>query len=347
MHRLDVIIKLGTILRSFNDQDNSKSNKANKTLSQAIQKASEKNVWFTPYWLGFALRSWAKVLTRENLQTWLGHYPKTNIPSSGLKKVLIIMAGNLPLVGLHDFICSFLSGHFVIAKLSSKDDILLPALIEILKDDYPDIHHYCSFRTDQKMEPDAIITSGSNATKLHFEYAYPGIPRLLRGNRNSLAVLSGSENNADYVALALDIKAFFGLGCRSISLVFITDISQIERIAEHLSKAPVLHRTGSYANNIRQQRAILKQNNIEFYDSDEMLITENHNPGSAIGVLHYILYNKAEEFISYFNQHKEDIQCVVGNSDILNETVPFGKSQFPDLWDYADGADTMKFLASL
>jgi len=219
MQRLAAIIRLGELFRSFESANNS-SGRRSQLLEQAARKAEDKNPWFTRQWIAFAFKAWGQTLTEENLNHWLKKYePYATTQSARIKRVLIIMAGNLPLVGLHDFLCTFLAGHITLAKLSSKDAVLLPAIVNILQTDFPDIGRFIEFTAGEESQADALIATGSNTTRLHFEYAYPGIPRLLRGNRNSLAVMSGKEDEVEISRLVIDIKAFHGLGCRSVSLV--------------------------------------------------------------------------------------------------------------------------------
>ncbi|MCD6347308.1 MAG: hypothetical protein J7L96_07810 [Bacteroidales bacterium] len=347
MQRLAAIIRLGELFRSFESANNS-SGRRLQLLEQAASKAEENNPWFTRQWIAFAFKVWGQTLTEENLNHWLKKYDPSPVTlSASTKRVLIIMAGNLPLVGLHDFLCTFLAGHITLAKLSSKDAVLLPAIIDILKTDFPDISKYIEYSAGEESQADVLIATGSNTTRLHFEYAFPGIPRLLRGNRNSLAVMSGSEGEEEISKLVFDIKAFFGLGCRSVSLVFSPDISHIKRLAAQLKEQYSLLQTVSYANNIRQQRAIMKQNKTPFIDSNEVLLTENNNTGSSIGVLHYVIYSSSEEIIHFIDNKRNDIQCVIGDSHLYNTAIPLGKSQYPDLWDYADELDTLTFLSTL
>ncbi|MBT7463623.1 MAG: acyl-CoA reductase [Bacteroidetes bacterium] len=344
--RLATIIHLGEILQSLSEANHS-SGRINEEWNQIIEKAENNNNWFTSEWISFAFKAWGDTLSGENVSKWVLPYHLPDFKQAEAKKILLIMAGNIPLVGLHDFLCTFVCGHITLAKLSSKDAVILPWLISILEKEYPGIDKYIKFVSGDNIDADAVIATGSDASRVYFEYSHQGIPKLIRGNRNSIAVLTGKESEEEIAGLALDIKAFFGLGCRSVSLVFTPDIVHIETLAQQLRTLPLISSNRSYSNNMKQQAAILTQNNIRYLNADNVLITENNQIASPIGVIYYNIYKNQEEVNAFLKQNDLLIQCIAGDSTQWKGAISFGQSQFPSLWDYADGADTVNFLSAI
>lgn len=331
--RIKVLVRLGEFFR-------------HKEYLTIHEEVKQQNSWFTHQSIDMALMSWGQALTSEKIMKWLTAYPKIKTTNEA-KIIQVIMAGNLPLVGLHDLISVFISGHYLHAKLSSKDSILIPWIIDSLSEEFPDLREHMAFSIQLSHSPQAIIASGSNLTINTLKNKYSSISRLFRGNRHSLAILSGQEDIKTLDKLALDIKAYFGLGCRNVSFIFIPDTSILSHIRDRLNQVPDPGTHTGYRNSLNQQRAILKLNNIPFIDGNEVLLTESRQLGSAMGVLHYYIYNSMSEVRSFIREHQNQIQCLVGQLAELEQIIPFGEAQYPELWDYADGEDTLLFLQNL
>ncbi len=333
-NRIAVLTRMGEILRL-------------KDLPINYEEISRENSWFTTHSVNLAIKSWGQTLTTEKIHNWLAAYPEI----SKLKKpalVQVIMAGNLPFVGLHDLISVFISGHFLQAKLSSKDTILIPWLIENLSKEFPELKNQITFSPELRSKPKAIIASGSNLAINSITDKYSQTTGLFRGNRHSIAILNGTENIHSLDKLCVDIKSYFGLGCRNVTHLLIPDANILSSIHERLNNAELLTKHSGYRNSLNQQRAIYKLTNTPFMDGKDMILTESKQPGSAMGVLHYSIYNDIADINTYINNNMDQIQCIVSNTSTYHKKrIPFGETQFPELWDYADGEDTLVFLQKL
>ena len=317
-------------------------------ITERIRMAEKANPWFTNEFVVKSLKAWANALTQHNLKTWVAKYPEISETSlSKRKKVAVVMAGNIPLVGLHDFLCCLLTGHFVIAKLSSDDAVLLPLIGDILIDSYPELKHQMEFTCGQVKGFDAIIATGSDNTAKHFEYYFRKYPHIIRKNRNSIAVLDGKESFSNLDDLCYDIFDYFGMGCRSVSKIFVPkgyNFSNLTMLFDAFDRIGEHHK---YKNNYDYQKSVLMINKIPFIDLRNLLLVKNSSLNSPLSVLHCEEYGSHYEIIDFINDNKDKLQCVVCNNAIIDNTTSFGKSQSPSLWDYADGIDTVKFLLSL
>jgi len=331
--RIKVLIRLGELFRR------------NDCLT-IHEEVKQQNSWFTYQFIDMAVKSWGQTLTDKKIHNWLEVYPEIRKPIE-VKTIQVIMAGNLPLVGLHDLISVFISGHYLQAKLSSKDSILIPWIIDRLSEEFPDLRNHMTFSTQLFHHSQAIIATGSDLTINTVVEKYSSIPGMFRGNRHSLAILTGKENINTLDNLALDIKSYFGLGCRNVSYLFIPESSILKLIQERLSKTKLLTIHSGYRNSLNQQKAVFKLNNLPYINGDEMLFTKSKQLGSAMGVLHYGIYKNMTEVKSFIRDHQDQIQCLVGQAPDIEHIIPFGEAQFPELWDYADGKDTMLFLQNL
>ena len=217
-------VELGKFLNQFSINGNEqKPDVKNNALFYdnfitLIELSQSHNGWFTPEQVYFAIQSWAEALTEEQLDKWLSRYDFTTVKP---KTVGLILAGNIPLVGFHDFLSVILSGHKVLIKTSSNDQKLLPFLAKYLIAVNPELEAYITF-TEGKLENfDAVIATGSNNTARYFEYYFKDKPNIIRKNRNSVAVLNGNETKEDLINLGEDIFRYFGLGCRNVSKLFL------------------------------------------------------------------------------------------------------------------------------
>lgn len=305
--------------------------------------AARENSWFTAESVQLSLSGIAHFLNKEKLNQWLEAYAIDNANS---KRVGVAMAGNIPLVGFHDLLCVLLAGHQAAIKLSSQDSFLIKKLVEWLVEINPSFTERIHF-VDLLKSTDAIIATGSDNTARYFEYYFRNIPHIIRKNRSSCAIIMGEESAAELHELGKDVFSYFGLGCRNVSKVFVPEDFQISRLFEAWSEYKDIINHHRYANNYDYQKSIMLVNSAPFLDNGFLLITQSPNLVSPISVLHYETYRNQEDLHKMINTQKDKLQCIVSAKGWFHDSVPFGKAQMPELWDYADGVDTMKFLSAL
>ncbi len=337
--RISAFAELGSILTGT-ISGNLQSQQAGE-LEALIDRQEDVNRWFTPDNVKMSVGSIGSMLTREKLVEWVSRY---NIPDKpgNPRNIGIVMAGNIPMVGFHDLLCVLLSGHRLIARTSSKEPELMKYMVSLLISVEPRFKDMISITGDTLKNFDAIIATGSNNTSRYFEYYFGKYPHIFRGNRNSVAVISGNEKPGQLEALGNDIFSYFGLGCRNVSKVMVPQGYNTEALPSFWGswKDIALHRP--YANNLNHQRALFIINRKQFTDAEFILLREERSLTSQVGVLHYEFYPDAEYLENYLSSNTEKIQVVVGEHGI-----DFGFSQHPEPWEYADNRDTLQFLNSL
>jgi len=312
-------------------------------LLQAMQAASLYNPWFTPSSVASALDAWGQLLTAEEIGNWLKPYCAHRVIKE--KTVAVVMAGNIPVVGFHDFMCVLLSGNNFIGKLSGDDKILLPALAEELCKTEPAFREKITFTESTLKGFDAIIATGSNNTARYFEYYFANYPHIIRKNRNGVAVLTGQEDESAIMRLGSDICSYFGLGCRNVSKVFIPAGYAPENLFAAIEPYNrVLNDHYKYMNNYSYYRSILLLNQTPHLDNNVFILTESTAYTSPIPVLNYEFYDDLNALKNKLMQDDELIQCIATDAFTGSKTVKLGHTQNPGLNDYADGIDTMKFL---
>jgi hypothetical protein len=312
--------------------------KYDEKLISVIHNQQFINSWFTPDNVKEALIAIATELTEENLLKWTSAYPDLEKDTDPIK-VGLIFAGNIPMAGFHDFLSVLMSGNNLVAKTSSRDPELIPLLSEILCDFEPEFSGKIEFANGILSGFDAIIATGSNNSSRYFEYYFGKYPNIIRKNRNSLAVLKGDENSNELAALGKDIFTYFGLGCRSVSKIYIPKGYNISGITDHWSNYSSSINHSGYANNYDYNKAIYLVNRQKFHDSGFLLMKEEEKLASPVSVLYYEYYSDDNELRRKTGQIKNSIQCIIGR-----EYTPFGHAQAPHLWDYADEIDTIEFL---
>lgn len=319
------------------------------------QQASEKpdvfhrayvtNNWFTEEFVVKAVNAWADELTEHKLKIWLSDYD--TFPTPAPKTVAIIMAGNIPMVGLHDLLSVLLCGHKAVVKLSDDDKVLMRWVIDALITINPEWESRIEITTERLPKNfDAVIATGSNNTNRYFEYYFKGKQSLLRKSRTSVAILTGNETPEDYEKLGADIFTYFGLGCRNVSKLYVPKDYDIALFYEGIASNYYHIDHHKYANNYTYHKAILLMNLTKHFDNNFLLLKPDDKIASPLGVMYYEEYNKLDEVKEIIDTHKSEIQCVVSKQPFGN-SVPFGKAQEPGLSDYADGVDTIKFLLEL
>jgi hypothetical protein len=299
--------------------------------------ASHRNAWFSAAHVEEAVGNIARYFLAPGLlAAWLLAYTLPAEP----RTVGIVMAGNIPLVGFHDFLCGFMSGHRLMLKLSSKDDVLIRHLIAWMTERYPALSDQITI-AERLNGCDAYIATGSNNTARYFEQYFGKYPHIIRQNRTSVAVLTGRETDEQLMALAKDVYMYYGLGCRSITQICVPQGYDFERLLRIFSQYDYYADLNKYKNNYDYHLALYLLNRVPYMSNASLLLVENELPFSAVSVLHYRYYNHLEEIAETLRQ-SADIQTISGEG-----FTPFGASQCPTLADYADGVDTMAFLCSL
>jgi hypothetical protein len=308
-----------------------------------IKLAKEHNGWFTNENIYFALENWSNALTNNNINQFVKNYHFKEIPS---KKVAIIMAGNIPLVGIHDFICVLLSGHEVLVKQSSNDKHLLPFLAKYLEHVAPGFKGKTTF-TEAKLEAfDAVIATGSDNTARYFEYYFKGKPSIIRKNRNSVAVLTGNETDDQLSLLSNDIFRYYGLGCRNVSKIFVPKDYNFESFFKAMYPwHPIINET-KYANNYDYNKAVYLMSEFDMLENGFLMIKEDTSYSSPIATVFYEHYESLESLKKKLEIDSENIQCIV-SKNLMDKEIGFGETQNPKLWDYADGVDTLDFLLKI
>lgn len=345
---------LGDFLRQFPEK--SRQNKSELVslnelffdkFSDSLNAEQLFNPWFTPEWLDRALLGISGMLEEKVLQQWLASYEGLPVPESEEKTVGLILAGNIPLVGFHDILSVLAAGHKVKAKVSSKDSRLLALLVEIIGEIDAPTGKRISISEARLEGIDAIIATGSNNSSRYFEYYFRDKPHIIRKNRNAIAVLSGEESEKDLMALGEDIFTYFGLGCRNVSKLYIPENYDLTILLGVLDNYVELAQHNKYSNNVDYYRSIYLMNRVDFLDNGVVLLKEDNNLASPVGVVFYERYTKIEQVQQIIRDRVEEIQCVISlHPDVPGRLKP-GTSQEPLPWDYADGIDTLSFLKQL
>lgn len=310
---------------------------------EILQRAESQNGWFTPENIIYSLRSWSDALTQDKLQKWTAAY---NFNEEKSITVGVVMAGNIPLVGFHDFLSVLISGNAIKIKLSSNDQILLPFLADFLIKQNEDFENKISFVKEKLEDFDAVIATGSNNTARYFDYYFGKYPNIIRHNRNSVAVLTGEETKEELEALSDDIFLYFGLGCRNVSKLFVPKNYDFTAFFEACFKWKDTIHNNKYINNYDYNKAVYLMDNLSLRDNGFLILKEDSGFSSPIGVLFYEYYDNPEALKDFLSQNRDQIQAVV-SSQLFDTDVPFGKAQKPDLTDYADSVDTLRFLTGL
>ncbi len=338
--RIELLAELGQYLKDTPDE----------ALEVVVQQAYVANSWFTPENIYRAIRAIADTfLDKALLEGWIARYALPDVEHPQ-KTIGLVMAGNIPLVGFHDWLCVFATGHRALVKLSEKDRYLLPFLVKKLGDWAFESWEYTEFleEGDLLKNFDAVIATGSNNTARYFEQYFAKYPHIIRRNRNSVAVLTGYESEEELRELGRDIFDYFGLGCRNVSKIYVPHGYHFDYLLEILDdyRNIVLH--DKYRNNYDYNLALCLLNRIAHHNNGCLLLYEDSRLQSRIASLHYEYYDDLYDLDERLYEHKDAIQCVVSKVKLRDfRTIPFGKSQEPALDDYADGVDTMAFLSQL
>lgn len=339
-------VKLGKFLSQFKEGNCIKDENVFgndlffEKFSDLIQLSQSHNGWYTPEQVFFSVQSWAEALTDKNIDQWLSKYDLDDVAS---KKVALILAGNIPLVGFHDFLSVLISGHEAVIKLSSNDQHLLPFLANYLITVEEDFTNKITFVKENLQDFDAVIATGSNNTARYFEYYFRDKPAIIRKNRNSVAILNGEESKEDLIALGEDIFRYFGLGCRNVSKLYVPKGYSFDAFFEAMFAYQDVIHYEKYANNYDYNKAVFLMSNFKLLDNGFLTIKEDSSFSSPISSVFYEYYENLESVEQILETEKDKIQCVVSNQLVKN-SIAFGATQKPNLWDYADNLDTLSFL---
>lgn len=308
-------------------------------LEQVMKLAHQHNKWFTIPYQVQAISAIAAMLEGSKINHWLKPYL---LPVSSPKTVGIIMAGNLPAVGFHDLLCVLLSGHKAMIKCSSDDNILMQWLAKQLAE----VLHASDRMviTDRLKGVDAVIATGSDNSARYFDYYFSKIPKIIRRNRNSVAVLKGNETEDDLKNLGSDIFSYFGLGCRNVSKLYVPAGYDFNILFNAFQPWGHLMDHNKYMNNYDYHRAVYLMNREPFLTNNFVILKESEQTASPVSVVHYHYYENEKALRLHLEEIKYKLQCIVSNAE---GDVPFGKTQQPELWDYADGVDTLQFLMEI
>jgi hypothetical protein len=347
--RINAFVKLGDFLSQFSSEviqkkDNVKQNDIFfDGFERQLKLAEAHNGWFTTENIRFAIQGWVESLTLNNLETWLKPYT-FNVTNP--KLVAIIMAGNIPLVGFHDFLSVLISGHRVLVKQSSNDKQLLPFLAKYLEFIEPEFKGKISF-TEYKIENfEAVIATGSNNTARYFEYYFKGKPSIIRNNRNSVAVLNGYETEADLKNLSEDIFRYYGLGCRNVSKIFVPKNYNFDAFFNGMYHWNPIINKAKYANNYDYNKAVYLMSEFAMLENGFLMIKEDQSYASPIATVFYEYYDNTNNLKEKLKIDNNLIQCIVSRGFTENE-ITFGATQKPQLWDYADSIDSIEFLLAI
>lgn len=347
-NRITAFTKLATFLRQFSIKNIKKTEGIEHNeiffdgFLHQIKLAQENNSWFTKENILFTFEYWSKTLTKSNLILFTKYIELNN----NSKKVAIIMAGNIPLVGFHDFLSVLISGHSVLVKQSSSDNYLLPFLAKYLEYIEEGFKGKITFTDEKLTDYDAIIATGSNNTARYFEYYFKNKPNIIRKSRNSVAVITGKETEEDFRKLSDDIFQYFGLGCRSVSKLYIPKGYNFDAFFTGMYSKKEHINNAKYANNYDYNKAVYLMSEFDLLENGFLMIKEDESYSSPIATIFYEYYDTEIDLKIKLHQDKEKIQCIVAKNFIENE-IPFGQTQYPKLTEYADGVNTLAFLAEI
>ncbi len=347
--RIDAFVKLGNFLSQFSREGIQKNDTVEFNdiffdgFKHQLKLAEENNSWFTKENLLFACESWTKALTLSNIEKWT---KDESLITDSNKVVAVVMAGNIPLVGFHDFLSVLISGHAVLAKLSTNDKHLLPFIAKYLEFCNDEFKGKITFTSEKLENFDAVIATGSNNTARYFEFYFKDKPNIIRKNRNSVAIITGNENEEDYEKLSEDVFRYFGLGCRSVSKIFIPKDYDFDQFFKGMYNKQNIINNAKYANNYDYNKAVYLMSEFDILENGFLMIKEDESYASPIASIFYEYYDNSDDLKIKLHEDRDKIQCVVAK-DFLEQEIAFGQTQHPNLWDYADGVNTLNFLSNL
>ena len=347
--RIKAFAKLGEFLSQFQPDGIVKNDTVvmNDTFfdpfNQQVDRAYEFNGWFTKDNVLTAFSKWGNILNLNNLNNWTSQY---DLKTPTALNIGVIMAGNIPLVGFHDFLSVLISGHHIIAKQSSSDSYFLPLIAKYLEYVEPEFKGRISFTEERLKNLDAVIATGSNNTARYFDYYFGKYPSIIRRNRNSVAILTGDESEQDLINLGEDIFRYFGLGCRSVSKLYVPKGYDFDKFFQAVYQFKEVIYYNKYVNNYDYNKAVYLMSEYKLLENGFLMLKEDQSYASPIATMFYEAYTDMQTLEQKLEADKDAIQCIVGKSDQI-KMIDFGETQTPQLWDYADDVDTLAFLQNL
>ncbi|MCD4736642.1 MAG: hypothetical protein K8R53_11405 [Bacteroidales bacterium] len=348
-------MKLDNRINSFDALGNSLEKVVSENIGAGLTAGEKKvydliismeyyNPWFTEMNVRMSVRSIALSLYKENIYKWIAPCKELLESTTTSITVGVVLAGNVPAVGFSDFLTVLISGHSFLGKLSSKDDKLLPAIANLLIEIEPQFIDYIQF-TDERLENfDAIIATGSNNSSRYFDYYFSAYPHIIRKNRNGVAVIHGEERDEALQDLGIDVFSYFGLGCRNISKIYFPEGYKPEKLLDNWDVHNAVSDHHKYNNNYEYYKSIFLINQTPHLDNGFILFKEDSAIPTPVAVLNYEYYSSLGALEKKLSHQSENIQCIVGDPENNIKYIPFGQSQYPQLWDYADGVNTLEFL---
>lgn len=342
-------IALGRFLNQFSEAENTRNESVLGNdlffddFIKLIQLSQSHNGWYTPEQVYFAIQSWANALTEENIDKWLSAYEADFETNKKERTVALILAGNIPLVGFHDFLSVLITGNKTLIKTSSNDQHLLPFLAKYLIFTDESLKDKITFVEGKLENFDTVIATGSNNTARYFEYYFKDKPSIIRKNRNSVAILNGKETHEELEALGEDIFRYFGLGCRNVSKLFVPKGYSFDAFFQAIFKYQDVIHYEKYANNYDYNKAVFLMSNFKLLDNGFLTLKEDSSYASPISSVFCEFYDNINELKARLENEAEQIQCIVSNN-LTENSIAFGQTQNPQLWDYADNVDTISFL---
>ncbi|MCB0429016.1 MAG: acyl-CoA reductase [Flavobacteriales bacterium] len=315
-------------------------------FEQVSSDAYSYNKWFTVENNRQAAAALGHMLERSALVKWMATYAKLD-EARPMKRIGLVMAGNVPMVGFHDLMCVMMAGHQAVVKFSGDDDRLLPMLVERLFEHEPALRGQYQ-RADGKLSDfDAVIATGGGNTSRYFEYYFGKYPHIIRRNRSSAAVLTGKETKAELEALSRDCMAYFGLGCRNVTKLWIPEGYNLQPFCQVMEAFGAYLQHDKYRNNYDYNKSLLLLNKVPHMDNGVVLMKEDKALGAPVTVLHLEHYRALHDVENRLMDEAAMLQCVVSSGGQFPGSIPFGTTQSPALWDYADQVDTMEFLLTI
>lgn len=343
--RQHAFVQLGLFIeRHFAQTWEPKEERFHNDLKSLTEIAYSYNGWFTPESIERALKGIASMLSEQELEAFAAQVKEPK----DIKKVAVIMAGNIPAVGFHDMLCVLLSGHSILIKVASDDPALIPFLAGMLIYFEKDFAPAVNFSEARMVNFDAVIATGSNNSAKHFEYYFGKYPHIIRKNRTSVGVLTGRETPEELYELGKDVFYYFGLGCRNVTKLYVPENYVFDGLFEAMYPFKYVADNKKYFNNYEYNRAIYLLDLIPFLDNNFLMLRENEGLHAPTAVLYHQTYTNETDLVEKITPLKDDLQCIVANFEISDFTITgFGNTQNPGIFDFADNVNTISFLNTL
>lgn len=345
--RINAFVSLGDFMSQFaagRKNDHPANELFYSSAEELIVSEKYRNPWFVEKNVRQAIVALGAMLKKDTLENWLSAY---NTTAESVKKIGIVMAGNIPMVGFHDLMCVLLAGHELHAKLSSQDKTLLAFFAKVLTHIEAGFEEKIHFHKTSLKDCDAYIATGTNNSARYFEHYFGKYPNIIRRNRNSVAVLEGTETQENLKEIGKDIFDYFGLGCRNITKLYVPENYDFDQFFKAIYDYHDIVNHSKYGNNYDYNKAIYLMGSLDLLDNGFVLLKEDEQIASPVGVLFYEYYKDADKLKESLIAHDNEIQCVVAKDSSFLRQVPPGMAQCPAVDDYADGVDTMAFLTTL